>query len=144
MPPRLTNKQINQHVERGLKQGWLRRDPRKHIPRSASVPSVLEQRMMDQLDRNGIRYVTQHRFCERRWKFDFAIGENDLKIAVEVEGGLHSRGRHVRPEGFRKDAAKYRRAAILGWLLLRVTSKDITDGSAIADILKAIEVRTLA
>jgi len=85
-------------------------------------------------------FVREYRFCERRWKFDFANVEK--MIAVEVEGGLHCRGRHVRPEGFRKDAAKYRRAAILGWMVLRVTSQDITDGSALADIQRAIEVRT--
>lgn len=52
-----------------------------------------------------------------------------------------TRGRHVRPEGFRKDAAKYNRAAILGWIVLRVTAADIRSGDAIRDLEHAIRAR---
>ena len=61
-----------------------------------------------------------------------------------MEGGVHdgaTRGRHIRAAGFRADAKKYGRAAILGWIVLRVTSKDIADGSALADTISALEVR---
>src|SRR5574343_1345105 len=112
MPPRLTHKQLRDYTARGVKQGLLRRAPK--IPEQKKEPSVLEERLIVQLDRAGISgFTREHRFCERRWRFDVCwVG---MKLAVEVEGGLHCRGRHVRPDGFRKDAAKYRRAAILGW-----------------------------
>ena len=53
----------------------------------------------------------------RRWRFDYAIER--LKIAIEVEGGVWSRGRHTRPSGFVKDLEKYNTATSLGWLVLR-------------------------
>jgi very-short-patch-repair endonuclease len=54
---------------------------------------------------------------ERRWRFDFAWPS--LKIAVEIEGGVWIRGRHVRPVGYLGDLEKYNRAVVLGWRVLR-------------------------
>lgn len=54
---------------------------------------------------------------ERRWKFDFAWPER--KIAIEVEGGIWSRGRHTRGNGYINDCEKYNSAVLLGWRVLR-------------------------
>jgi len=54
----------------------------------------------------------------RNWKFDFAWPS---KVAVEVEGGAFSGGRHTRGAGFTEDCEKYNRAVLLGWKLLRFT-----------------------
>jgi len=54
---------------------------------------------------------------ERRWRFDFAWPS--LQIAVEIEGGVWIRGRHVRPVGYLGDLEKYNRAVVLGWRVLR-------------------------
>jgi len=54
---------------------------------------------------------------ERRWRFDFAWP--GLKVAVEIEGGVWIRGRHVRPAGYLGDLEKYNRAVVLGWRVLR-------------------------
>ena len=54
---------------------------------------------------------------ERRWRFDFAWPS--LRIAVEIEGGVWIRGRHVRPVGYLADLEKYNRAVVLGWRVLR-------------------------
>ena len=60
----------------------------------------------------------EHRFdAERRWRFDFAWPS--LKVAVEIEGGVWVRGRHVRPVGYLSDIEKYNRAVVLGWRVLR-------------------------
>ena len=60
----------------------------------------------------------EYRFdAERRWRFDFAWPA--LKIAVEIEGGVWIRGRHVRPVGYLGDLEKYNRAVVLGWRVLR-------------------------
>lgn len=68
--------------------------------------------------------VAEHRFCEdRRWRFDYAWP--DRHIALEVEGGIWTRGRHVRPQGFRGDMAKYNRAAAEGWVVLRVLPAEL-------------------
>lgn len=72
----------------------------------------------------------------RKWKFDIAWP--DLKIAVEIEGLVYSnrsdnqlQGRHVSVTGFKKDIEKYGAAFALGWYLLRVTSTDARNGTAL-------------
>ncbi len=57
--------------------------------------------------------------AKRRWRFDYAWFER--MVALEVEGGVWTGGRHTRGAGFVKDIEKYNRAAVLGWRLLRVT-----------------------
>ena len=74
----------------------------------------------------------------RRWRFDFAWKEYEL--AVEVEGGKWTRGRHTRPEGFEKDCEKYNTAAIAGWCVLRFTADMVNSGAAIDTIAEAIRL----
>lgn len=60
----------------------------------------------------------QHRFYpNRRWAFDFAWPL--YKVAVEIEGGVWSGGRHTRAAGFIKDCEKYNAAVLMGWRVLR-------------------------
>ena len=60
---------------------------------------------------------------KRRWRFDFAWPS--LKLAVEIEGGVWIRGRHVRPVGYLADLEKYNRAVVLGWRVLRYAPHQI-------------------
>lgn len=53
------------------------------------------------------------------WRFDRANVE--AMVAVELEGGTWTRGRHVQPKGFENDCRKYNAAAILGWTVFRLT-----------------------
>jgi hypothetical protein len=55
----------------------------------------------------------------RRWRFDYAWPE--YKVALEIEGGAWTKGRHTRGAGFIKDMEKYSEAAIMGWCVLRLT-----------------------
>lgn len=74
--------------------------------------------------------VTEHKFYHgRRWRFDFAWPLQ--KVALEVEGGAFTNGRHVRSSGYIADMEKYSVAAIAGWCVLRVTPKQLTDGTAL-------------
>lgn len=69
-------------------------------------------------ERTGFTPTPEFRFHPlRRWRFDFAIPE--LLIAVEVEGGVWTYGRHNRAEGFLRDMEKYNSAAAFGWRILR-------------------------
>lgn len=64
--------------------------------------------------------AVEHRFDARRqWRFDFALPT--LRVAIEVEGGQWTNGRHTRGLGFAADCAKYNAAAMAGWRVLRFT-----------------------
>lgn len=68
----------------------------------------------------GLTLTPEYRFAPpRRWRFDFALVEH--RIAIEVEGGAFTRGRHTRGVGFVKDMEKYNAAAVAGWWVLRYT-----------------------
>jgi len=58
----------------------------------------------------------------RRWRFDFADPKN--RIAVEIEGGVWSLGRHVRGVGYIADCEKYNAAVLDGWRVLRYATED--------------------
>jgi hypothetical protein len=66
----------------------------------------------------------------RKWRFDLAWPDLPRPVAMEFEGGVYSRGRHVRPAGFAGDVEKYNEAAILGWVLVRATYKQVASGEA--------------
>ena len=73
--------------------------------------------------------ASQHRFYDsRKWQFDFAWPA--LRVAVEVEGGVWTKGRHIRPEGFMDDCEKYNAAAADGWLVLRIPGPWLSDDPA--------------
>ena len=58
-----------------------------------------------------------------KYRFDYAWPL--FMIALEVEGGIHSGGRHTSSVGFLKDMKKYNEAALLGWRVLRTTPKTL-------------------
>ena len=68
----------------------------------------------------------------RRWRFDFAWPLR--KVAVEVDGGIYSRGRHVRGSGFERDAEKRNAAVMAGWRVLHFTPRLVKTGQAIQAI----------
>jgi hypothetical protein len=63
---------------------------------------------------------------KRKWRFDLAFVE--IKLAIEIEGGVYSGGRHTRGKGFENDIEKYAEAICLGWVVLRVTPGLIKKG----------------
>lgn len=81
--------------------------------------------------------VRELQFCERKWRFDFSWP--DRKVAVEVEGGTNfGRSRHSKGKGFEQDAAKYNRAAREGWVVLRFSTRMVTSGEAINEVLEVL------
>ena len=62
----------------------------------------------------------------RKWMFDYAWPE--LKIALEIEGGIWKGGRHVRGKGYENDCEKYSEAAVLGWRIIRCTPAQCKNG----------------
>ena len=76
-------------------------------------------------------------FPGRRWRIDFAIV--DLKIGIEIEGGVWANGRHTRGKGFIEDMEKYNAAATLGWVILRFTPHDLNKITTFETIKKVVE-----
>jgi hypothetical protein len=76
---------------------------------------------------------SEHRFHQKRlWRFDLAWPEQ--KVAVEVDGGVWTQGRHSRGDGMEKDNEKINTAQILGWTVLRYSTGQIKRGDALADL----------
>lgn len=76
-------------------------------------------------------------YAKRKWRFDYAIPE--YKIAIEVEGGVWTRGRHTRGAGFMGDMTKYNAAAVFGWRLLRVVPSTLMTDKTLGLIRACIE-----
>lgn len=108
--------------------------------------SSLETAFAEQATRLGLpRWVEEHRFATligRKWRFDFAWP--DRMLAVEIDGGAFSGGRHTRGAGFVEDCRKMNTATLMGWRVLRFTSGDLEDdfgttiSPAMRDTIKAL------
>jgi len=69
----------------------------------------------------GGQLVREHYFHPfRNWRFDYAIPEH--KIAIEIDGGAFTGGRHTRGVGFIQDCDKLNEATALGWSIYRITT----------------------
>ena len=74
--------------------------------------------------------LREFRFARpRRWRFDFCWPEE--RLAVEVEGGTWTAGRHTRGAGMEADC-ELNAAVLLGWRVLRFTTDQVADGRALA------------
>ena len=84
----------------------------------------------------GEEVVSEYKFHpKRKWKFDLAIPGK--KIAVEIEGGVYTGGRHTRGRGYVNDMEKYNNAVLLGWRLLRFTPDQLKKWSTI-EMIKSL------
>lgn len=69
----------------------------------------------------------------RKWRFDFAwidegfVLRHGCRVALEIDGGLWSGGRHSRGSGIIKEHEKFNAAAADGWLIFRCTPQTLTD-----------------
>ena len=72
----------------------------------------------------------------RRWRFDMAYPEQHL--AIEVDGGTWTGGRHSRGTGYEADCEKLNAAVLTGWRVLRFTGDMVRDGRAVDVIRQAL------
>ena len=85
----------------------------------------------------GYNVTTEYRFHpSREWLFDFAIPE--VKVGIEVEGGIWNGGRHFRNVGWLKDLEKYSEAAACGWLVVRTSPSELLSVKTLSLIVRAI------
>ena len=82
--------------------------------------------------------MAEHRFHDtRKWRIDCAFVAQ--KLAVEIDGGIWTRGRHSRGAGVVKDMEKYAALAAAGWRVIRCTPQHVMNGTALAWIRDAID-----
>lgn len=85
----------------------------------------------------GTECIREYRFYKpRKWRFDYALPY--YKIALEVEGGIWTQGRHTRPRGFLGDIEKYNTATLLGWRVFRTTPDKLITNSTLLLLKNAI------
>ena len=80
----------------------------------------------------------EYRFAApRKWRFDYAWV--DEMVALEVEGGIWTQGRHTRGKGVLGDMEKYNEAAILGWKVIRATPEQVASGAILLTLERALQ-----
>lgn len=119
-----------------------RAEPRDELKREVAKAAreKLELAMLQQLKALGLdRYVEkQYKFHRaRQWRLDFAWPAKC--IALEVDGGTFTGGRHVRGEGYAKDCEKHAHAMLIGYRVFRATAEQVKDGTAAHWIEQAIK-----
>lgn len=83
------------------------------------------------------RPVPEHRFHpDRKWRFDYAWVAQ--KVALEIDGGAWTKGRHTRGKGFIKDQEKRNEALLMGWKVLHCVPQDVKDESVFALLKRAL------
>jgi hypothetical protein len=75
----------------------------------------------------------------RRWRFDWAWPRQ--RVALEIEGGVWTGGRHTRGKGFLGDIDKYNEAQRLDWKVFRCTPTTIHVGMRLVKdaLLRSVE-----
>ena len=72
---------------------------------------------------NGQELIKEHRFHPtRKWRIDFW---HNSGVAIEIEGGVWTGGRHTRGKGFIADMEKYNALAERGILVFRIPAHEI-------------------
>ena len=75
-------------------------------------------------------YVREYKFHPKRgFRFDFCF--KDIKLALEVNGGVYSKGGHTSGPGYSKDMEKLALAAIEGYTVIQMTTGQVSNGQGI-------------
>lgn len=85
----------------------------------------------------------------RKYRMDLAIPEK--KIALEIHGGAFVKragggtgGAHHTIQGRARDMAKGNLAAVMGWIVIEVSPKELADGTAYHWLEEALDMRDSA
>jgi very-short-patch-repair endonuclease len=113
------------------------KEPKDKPPKKANQYALFQKSLESYL---GCKVDNEVMFCKgRKFRFDFAI--IDRKIAIEIEGGIFSGGRHTRGAGFAKDMEKYNIAIENGWVVLRYSPAETKKTTTFTQIKNVYEIR---
>lgn len=76
---------------------------------------------------------------KRRFRFDYAFPK--VKVAIEIDGGIWTGGRHSGGAGQKKDFEKLNAAAELGWAVLHYVPSERLKGETLLQIHRTIQFR---
>lgn len=100
------------------------------VERGRMTKSAIEATFALHCKAHGLAPEREYKFHPaRKWRFDYCWP--DRKIAVELEGGIWTNGRHNRGAGMIGDMEKYNEAAKLGWFVFRFDVGAVQRGEAI-------------
>jgi hypothetical protein len=72
---------------------------------------------------NGFTMKTEVVFHpERKWRADWMITGEGLKVMIEYEGLMSEKSRHTTKAGYTEDTSKYNEAAKMGIIVIRLTA----------------------
>ncbi len=111
-------------------------------PRQFSHALLLEF-LLTAIRRHGVEPAVEYQFdVNRKWKFDLALPP--VKIAIELQGGTFSGGRHIRGRGYENDCQKTLAAIEDGWVVLPITYVMLTEDlmGTLARVERIIEMRS--
>lgn len=81
----------------------------------------------------GLTWLAEHQFSDsRKWRFDFCCLE--IATAIEIDGGVWTRGRHSRGVGQVADMEKINTAQLFGWIVLRYTPQQFDGWAWLEDV----------
>jgi len=121
--------------------------------------SAAEDLLAVQLDGEAIPYAREYLISapgfrtptgrQKKWRADFRVYGEPINIGrpdliVEIEGGIGGKSRHTTYTGFTEDCVKYAGATILGFRVMRVTTAQVNDGTALSWIRQALGMENAA
>lgn len=80
--------------------------------------------------------TAEYRFSRRRYRFDYAWLPD--RVALEVNGGVWTQGRHTRGPGYLRDMEKLNLAQLDGWVVLQCSPQDVQSGKVAALLRQAL------
>lgn len=84
--------------------------------------------------------VLEHQFTpERKFRFDMCWPAR--MVALEIDGGTWTGGRHVSGLGYERDCVKINLATAQGWRVFRVTTRQAENSYAIELLRRALAIQ---
>lgn len=131
---RWTSAQLRAHQSKALDK---KTDRHPKAPKAKDKTALLFTRLCEV---SGLPIpVAEYRFhATRKWRIDYYFERNGKRVALEVEGGVWTGGRHTTGKGFMGDMEKYNAISTAGIVLLRTTPDRLMTAETIEMIKQAL------